>query len=567
MGLRLRFHDPLDRVTGSCYELYDPVAGHHFLVDCGMRQGDRLASERNQGPLPFDPSTLDFVVLTHAHLDHCGLIPRLYREGFGGTVFATKETIALAKTVLRDAARYEGASYTRKHVDRIKWHEPGNAVFGQFCPVGTNLWLRFYRTGHILGATAVTVISGPRPRPGEVSAQRSITFSGDLGDNAESNEHAPLMRFRMGPALTDYAVVESTYGGTVRAPEQRDQARRLERLHEALTTALGERRGPVIMPAFAVGRTQDLLFDLHLLFAQHPDTYSGVPVILDGPMAMNVSRVYAAALGRTVTHRSGKVRLAWLAKALFDTLGLRRDVAEDEAIVLDALREMLRADHVPTEPRPGVLANWRRIWTCPEERSVPDGPSIVVTGGGMCDGGPVQFYLRALLDDPKATLLLTGYASPASLAGRLQCLASLGREDRARQEGSLDVMGDAVPLSDVQLHIGILSGYSAHADQAGLLDWLFGTLPDAMAPTPIAKTVFVTHGDPSPRRALAQAIERRAVELGGQVRTELPSVDHGWFDLDSGDWLADERDEVALLRAQVEALQRRLAALESANAE
>ena len=207
--MRLRFHDPLDRVTGSCYEMHDPLTGHHFLVDCGMRQGDPDADARNRGPLPFDADALQFVALTHAHLDHCGLIPRLYVEGFAGTVYATRETIALAKVVLRDAARQAGAPYTEMDVQRIKWHEPQRAVFGDFCPVGQDLWLRFYRTAHILGATAVSVVWGPGPKPGDARTQRSITFSGDLGDNADGDEHAALMRFRMHPARTRFSVSDT----------------------------------------------------------------------------------------------------------------------------------------------------------------------------------------------------------------------------------------------------------------------------------------------------------------------------------------------------------------------
>jgi metallo-beta-lactamase family protein len=547
--MRVKFHGPLDRVTGSCAELHDPVLNVRLLVDCGMKQGEGAPPDANRAPFPFAPADLAFVLLTHAHLDHCGLIPRLYQEGFTGTVYCTKETAELARIVLKDAAKL-GAPYGQEDVDAIRFHEPSKAVFGAPCPLGKDLFVSFVRTGHLLGATAVTVLSGPA----RTALQRSITFSGDVGPVGEGDAPS-LLRFRMSPYPADACVVESTYGGIIRPDELRDTEARLARLRAALDEGLLGRRGVVIVPTFALGRTQDVLLDVHTLWAREPARYAGIPVFLDSPMGHRANLVYAQAIGRVFESSKGKRRPAWLGKELFSLFGLEPSDPDDEMLLLDCLGEMLSPRHVPAVGRRGALANWRRLHEIQHiDAGSIRGPALVVTGGGMCEGGRVHDWLRAHLAAPTTTVLLTGFCSPGTVGGYL---AELARKPDGGASSSHEALAQE-PLGyvgPVRAIIGSVGGYSAHADQSGLVRWLFEDMPDG-AVRKAGRTIFVQHGTVTHRRALAQAIQARAAESGVEVAVELPTDDHGWFDLDTMAWDESDRSTEELLRAKIASLER-----------
>ena len=555
--MQIKFHGPIDRVTGSCYELYEPISDKHFLIDCGMYQGEGNAKELNQAPFPFDPRTLDFVVLTHAHLDHCGRIPLLYKQGFTGKVYATEETRRLAILVLKDAVRC-GAPYASKYVESIIFQEHRKALFGLPVPVAKDLFIRFFRSSHLLGATSVTVLWGSDPRLGFRQPQRSITFSGDLGPNPEDLEQLPLLRHVMTPTPADYAVVESTYGGRVRPVKDHQSRSRLARLNRALREGLS-RGGPVIIPAFALGRTQDLLFDLHLLFSRHIH-FNGVPVYLDGPMALKASLIYAAQLGRMHPVRGNRQKPAWMGKQLFRTFGLKLDDADNESLLEDALREMLDPSHVPQQPRSGQFSRWRRIYQVlkPAQRATMVGPCIILTSGGMCSGGPVQEHLSRHLTSPTTTVLLTGYCADGTVGQNLARLGRLSRNDRRRLNELLGLDQSSMRCRDVMAKVQLLSGYSAHADQRGLLAWLFFRIPGQAGPRCAGQRIFITHGTANARRQLATAVDRRARKLKLKPRVDLPN-DDCWFDLDEGRWVKEEMSVEDQLRAQIAELRRKAA--------
>ena len=230
----------------------------------------------------------------------------------------------------------------------------------------------------------------------------------------------------------------------------------------------------------------------------------------------------------------------------------------------DALREMLLPDHEPAIERDGQLQSWRRIWT-PGAPADPTAPGIIVTGGGMCDGGRVQGHLASVLRDQQATILLTGYATPTTVAGRLLQLSGRSPEERTRVSGPVGLDVGDLPLSEVGAHVTALTGYSAHADQSGLLEWLFPPVGGCGPREPAAPRVFITHGGCSQRRALEAAIVARAAQLGHRVEVELPTFDHGCFDLNHGCWDAEERTEAQILRARVAELERSLAAAKASN--
>lgn len=534
--MQVRFLGPLGMVTGSCTWLRDVAKGWNFLVDCGMQQGERSSEAWNRQRWPFPPTELHFVVLTHAHLDHCGLLPRLYRDGFGGAVYCTRETRDLAILSLKDAARQGTCAYTEQDVDCINWREPGGVPLlgGTFHPVGQDLFLRFFRSGHIVGAVSVAIYWGPKG-----PTQRSIIFSGDLGGGAEGAESLPLMRFPMHPVSCDFAVVESTYGGSIRPAFDQDPITRRDALRVQLDRIIAT-KGVLILPAFAIGRTQDVLFDLHWIVAEDPERYGQVAFHLDYPSARRMHPVMFDGFVRMETNgANGKVRPLWLGKQSFRWLGLDdKDPAHIErmldivAVTLDVKRTMN-----PAVAKLGnrVAQSWQKLLTPVEDRKAlveqGSGPRVVVTGSGSCEGGPARAWLPALLKKEGSVVGMLGYAPPTAMAGQLLALRNTPNSERARHTGYLEWSPDErIAIRDIKAEIVQVSGYSAHADQAGLLDWLVTEFRGEWKAS--GRKVYIQHGNDDQRRALDEALRFRAVERGLDVATVLPDSAEQWFDLD-----------------------------------
>lgn len=558
------FVGPLGVVTGSCTWMRDIEKDWSFLIDCGMQQGEPTAAQWNFGKWPFNPSEIKFVVLTHAHIDHCGLIPLLYRNGFTGPVYCTRETSEIAKHLLRDASEQLNSTYRFEDVEAVIWREPGSEKqLGTYLPVDTDLFLQFFRTGHVIGAVSVVVRWGA---PGEL--QKSMVFSGDLGPAGEDEEGLPLMRFRMSPTSCDYAVVESTYGGTVRDRQNSPDKIRRSELKKLLDQVI-DSDGTLIIPAFSLGRTQDVLFDLHWIVAEDPAKYAHITYLLDSPLASRLHKEILKGLARQERTASGKVRPRWLGKQVFDILGLdNSDAAQfNECIrLLEACLALTISSPFARSALGNAIAKqWRPILSdmtnrASQLRARSPGPRVVVTSSGSCDGGPVAAWLSKVLSSSQNIVALAGYAADTSVGGRLATVMKMPFSERARDTGFLTWANNVTyPISEIRAQIVQLRGYSAHADQKGLLDWLFWHHRDRAEAA--GHAVFIQHGGNSQRKQLAGAIVERAHARGATVEVFQPSDPWEWWNLERGGKAMSidaEKSEIAAKIARLTAEMHRL---------
>jgi len=430
-------------VTGSKHLLEDGAA--RVLLDCGLFQGLKALRQRNWAPPPVDPRTLGAVILSHAHIDHSGYLPRLCRDGFTGPIFCTGGTIDLLKVMLPDAAHLqeEEAEFANRH--KTSRHDPALPLyttedaeralaqvervdFGRrFAPVA-GVEAQFSPSGHILGAGVVTCVIGGR----------RLVFSGDLG-----RYQVPIMVDPEPVEEADVLLVESTYGNRVHPPDDPT-----ERLIVAVRRA-NDQKGWLLIPAFAVGRSQEILYDLRRLEAA--GRIPSLPVYLDSPMAIQATVIYA-------THTDEHDAELQEAEA-----GGKRPFAP-------------RRFHLST-----TVADSKRL-------NEVAGPGIIVAGSGMATGGRILHHLKRLLPDPKTTVLFVGYQAA-------------GTRGRLLRDGATEIkmLGMTVP---VKATIMISDAYSAHADREEILRWLGGfTRPPGMT--------YIVHGEADAASALRAAITSR----------------------------------------------------------
>lgn len=448
----IEFLGGVGTVTGSKFLV--EAGGRRLLVDCGLYQGLKALRLRNWERFPVDPASMDWVVLTHGHIDHTGYLPRLFKEGFTGRVYATQATADLLKILLPDSghlqeeeAAYHNKRGTSKHKPALPLYTAEEGLkaakrvagvgYGEPAELGSGIRVSFRRAGHILGSAIVTV------EIGDGAGRRRLVFSGDLGRYG-----APILPDPTPLGEADWVIVESTYGDRRHDPQPIQE--QLERVIRETVT----RGGALIVPAFAIGRTQELMY--HLSALEKAGRTPRLPAYVDSPMAIEATEIYCA-------HPED-----------FD--------GDMRAMVMD-------------RNCPLHCGDFRLARTPAESKSINviRGPVLIIAASGMATGGRVVHHLRLRLPDPRTTVLLVGYQA-AGTRGRLL-------QDGAK---SLKMFGELVP---VRAHVETIHGLSAHADSEGLMRWL------RTATRPPSR-VFVVHGDPDPATALAERITR---ELRWQV--------------------------------------------------
>lgn len=442
MKARLTFYGAAGEVTGSCF-LLEAERGT-VLVDCGMFQGNKSARERNFADLPFRARDVHAVVLTHAHIDHTGLLPRLVGDGFPGAIHATDGTLGLSKIMLPDSAHIQEYDAERRSKYRKRRgdapveplytaKDADNALsayrahpFDEWFKVVDGVRVRFRRAGHILGAATVEMelTDGGDPY--------RLVFSGDVGPMND-----PLLPDPEPPEEADFLLLESTYGNR----EHRPLADTLDELAEVLDSA-DRAGGNVIVPVFAVGRAQMLIWAIGKL--EREGRAKPRPVYLDSPMAIDVTKEYRDLLA--CCRRGGEEEFERI-----HTRDLRFSKSVQESIAINEARG-----------------------------------SIILSASGMCEAGRILHHLKHHIGREETHLVFAGYQAAHTLGRRL-----------IEGEKQVRIMGQEV---DVHASIHTLGGFSAHAGRSGLIDWYgaIGRKPPQMA---------LVHGEDEPRAVLASALE------------------------------------------------------------
>ncbi len=434
MFMKLTFIGAAHEVTGSCH--YLEAAGKHMLIDCGMEQGPDLYENQQ---LPIDADEVDYVVLTHAHIDHSGLLPLLYAKGFRGTVFCTQATRDLCNIMLKDSAYIQEfeAEWRNRKAKRSggELYEPlyttpdaegvlelfEACVYGQKLNVSDQLYIRFTDAGHLLGSACIEVWVN------EKGVSKKLVFSGDIG-----NPGRPIVKDPEPIQKADYIIMESTYGNRYHeeAPDYKAE----------LTTIMRrtfERGGNVVIPSFAVGRTQEMLYLMREIKAEELLPEYDFEVYVDSPLAIEATNIFGLNI---------------------------KDCFDDNALAL-----------VEQGINPIRFEGLKTTITSEESKAInfDQKPKVILSASGMCEAGRIKHHLKHNLWRPECTILFVGYQAHGTLGRRLT--------EGARQ---VKLFGETV---EVRAEIATLHGVSGHADKNGLLQWLgnFEQPPER---------VFVVHG-------------------------------------------------------------------------
>ena len=458
--MKLTFLGAARTVTGSKHLL--EVNGHRVLVDCGMFQGLKELRQRNWQPLP-EGESIESVVLTHAHLDHCGLLPRLVAQGFKGRIFCTPATAELTRIVLADAAKIQEEDADRANRKGYTKHHPALPLFTtedadramarlqpvgyeRAMPIAPGMSMDFINAGHLLGSAYARVKL-------DASGQ-TILFGGDLGRYGR-----PVLPDPAPISEADVLLLESTYGDRVHDPDDGGEA-----LAAVITTTIG-RRGKVIIPAFALGRVEELLYWVQRL--EQENKIPELPVYVDSPMSAQVLELYR-----------------------------NRMTELDPEVAENASSDKRRAERAFCA---FCTSRLKVITSIPDSRAIQESnePAIVISASGMATGGRVLHHLARALPDERNTVLFAGFQAPGTRGRALLDGVAFAR-----------IHGREIP---VRAQIARIESMSAHADANEIMRWLRGFTRPPQA-------VCLVHGEPQPMDVLKERIER---ELAWRVITPM----------------------------------------------
>jgi len=434
--MKLTFYGGAKSVTGANYLLEE--GDLKILIDCGLFQGSKYAEELNYTNFSYDPSTIDYLLVTHSHIDHVGRIPKLYRDGFRGVLMATRATLDLIAVALPDNMELIKEEAKRdSHEPLFKTDDLNNVLtlgrgvdYGEVIRVGEGVEIKFMEAGHILGSAVIEIVYATQ------EGSKKIYFSGDLG-----NPPTPLLNLPYEPKDADYMVIESAYGSRI----HEDRAERKQILIDTIEETI-KRGGTLMIPSFAIERTQELLYELNNLVNENK--ISPVPVFVDSPLAVSITAVYRKYLD--YFNQSTKY-------------------------IIDSGDDIFNF--------PGLVLTR----TTSESKKINDivGPKIIIAGSGMSVGGRILHHEYRYLPDPNSTVLIIGYQVEGSPGRRI-----------LDGEKTIKIFGETVPIN---CHVKAIGGYSAHADQATLFKWVSGSAGKL-------KKVFVVQGEEEAADVLAQKI-------------------------------------------------------------
>ena len=458
--MKITFLGATGTVTGSNFLVEG--AGKRFIVDCGLYQGSTKEELLNAKPFAYDPASLDFMLVTHAHIDHTGRIPKLYKDGFKGPAYATKATVDLCSIMLPDSGHIQETevAYTNKkrlrsgnvelmepiytEEDAVKCIEIFEPVkYDEIIDITPEIQVRFNDAGHMLGSAMIEVWIT------EDGKQQKIVFSGDIG-----NKDLPLLSYPTMIESTDYLVMESTYGDRNHIETQDKAERFLDIVAETV-----EKGGTVVIPSFAVGRTQEILYELDKIKDQHQDdeefkkkyeVVMNIPVYVDSPLAVDATEVFRKNM----------------------------DLFKEE------VQEVINRGDDPL-----TFNNLHFTRTTEESKALNDSDEscVIISASGMCDVGRIKHHLKHHIWNPNDTILFVGYQAPGSLGHRI-----------VSGEPSVKILGEEF---NVNARVEYIEGYSGHADQEGLIDFV------ASFRTKSPDHIFLVHGEPEPQATLKQKIQ------------------------------------------------------------
>ncbi|MEK7123897.1 MAG: MBL fold metallo-hydrolase [Patescibacteria group bacterium] len=458
---KLTFVGGGEEVTGACYLLETEKT--KILVDCGMAQGSRLAEEKNYEPFPFDPKSISALFITHSHIDHIGRVPKLFRDGFRGKIFCTEPVKAFSDIFLRDTGHLIKTEAKNWGVEPFFQEEDIDGALELFQPVeylsenklSDDIRFRLRDAGHILGSSVIEIWVKIR-QSAEQEKEIKIVFSGDLG-----NPPTPLLNPTDYPDGGDYLLVESAYGNRLHEPHS-ERKIKLERAIEDVVT----RGGVLLIPAFAMERTQEMLFELNELVENH--RIPRMPVFIDSPLAVKATEIYKKFIKYYGTEAKYLIKSG---DEIFRFPGLTFTETAEESKKINFVHP----------------------------------PKIIIAGGGMLHGGRILHHAIRYLPDENSMLLIIGYQAAGSLGRRL-----LDGADEAK------IFGETIK---VRADIRAIGGYSAHADQKGLLKFV-EEMKSGL------KKVFVVQGEAASSQALAISIrdhlgiDARSPKIGESVVLE-----------------------------------------------